>query len=207
MLIPGPKTPHRSAPAKTVRGTARRGARHVGASSGSRWSSSPGLILAPLATVAAVDGVGADRAAGIGPGAAARNVEGQARRRGGGPLIAAEAVASGRGYGINRGATPDASPAEAGRLAGRRAALLNVPCRCTDSATAETELGGAAPGHQSHGGASLAEDKNADVPRRPARGRDPMQPHNGTSQTLARPSRALRRCAPPSKATIRAGTC
>jgi hypothetical protein len=36
-----------------------------------------GLILAPLATPAAVDGLAADRATGIGPGAATRHVEGR----------------------------------------------------------------------------------------------------------------------------------
>jgi hypothetical protein len=62
------------------------------ASNSSRWSASPGLpglIWAPLATAPAFEGLAAERATGIGPGAAARHVEG----RGTSPASSASRVA------------------------------------------------------------------------------------------------------------------
>jgi hypothetical protein len=68
-------------------GTACRGARHVAGIKRlavKLWPGSPGLMLAPLATVPAVEDLAADRAPGLGPGQ--RHGTSQARRRGGGPL-------------------------------------------------------------------------------------------------------------------------
>jgi len=77
MLIPDPKTPHQSEPARTGRGGERRAAGHVAGIerlSVERLAGLAALILALLAIMAAVERLAADRTAAIGSGAA------QARR-------------------------------------------------------------------------------------------------------------------------------
>jgi len=77
MLIPDPKTPHRSEPTRTGRGGARRGARRrhpaprVGAPAGLA-----GLDAGAARRRGGIKGVAADRTTGIGGGAAARHLEG-----------------------------------------------------------------------------------------------------------------------------------
>jgi hypothetical protein len=163
MLIPDPKTPHRSAPARTGRGGARRGgatcsrnraarasrgsASTMPASRASRPSAPPASVLARRRGTSRGVARRRHRAARAG---APRRFAGldarQARRRGGGPL-AGEAVASGGMIDAPPASRRGPSCAESGLtmgLVGGRFTLSNRPCR---SAAVASPVGQNRPWH------------------------------------------------------------